>query len=293
MRYAAVIDGHAKMGSEIAHLVRTQLPQVLAAILKGKRFSDLSNGDFFDISQSLFKQLNQLIQQNSQLNIGGCAIALTLRCLNHFYVANSGDCRVLHLKKEGSFEQCSDDAVIGDEWGDGSLSRHAKKLLGEDPVTWYLDQHESIFARKGTKREFVDHQIVYRDSEGKPAVAISRNWKDVRVYDRYRKRWDFRLITAGGLASVNMASSMGNFRCPDAGQEPNVSGPYTMEEGDRIVSVTDGVSSLLTSAQIAAICQNQPSNELPKRLARVAMGVALLVYERLDQIDNTTVIVAE
>lgn len=98
----------------------------------------------------------------------------------------------------------------------------------------------------------------------------------------------WRMLDTNGNVAINMVSSLGDFHCrPHSTPVPKISGPYTVEPGDRILIASDGLFDALTTAQVHTLASPLPADRIGHRLGHIAMGA----YGK--NADNTTILTIE
>ena len=248
IQFYGVLDGHGPEGAEIAAHVKGYFALTLEKFLP----KNPSESDIYCALKKTFKELNLQIADFSYAS--GTTAAIAVKVQNKVYVANVGDSRILLLKKNGTFEQCTEDAKLKHGIRGEGLTRFGKEVKKN------AEKDASFFDRLRGVPLF-------------KAIDMKAN----------------RLKTTTGGWGINMASTIGDTICPQALREPKISGPYTLEPGDRLLAATDGVFEPLSSSQVNALAKTNS----PAQIGQIAMSVASRLYKNgAAEVDNTSILIA-
>jgi serine/threonine protein phosphatase PrpC len=257
INFFGVFDGHGPDGHTIAQYVKTHFAGIFVKNLPPHKSAEqCTETEIYAAIQKTYKDLNARIKHLSYLSGTTASVAIVIG--EKMYASNVGDTRLLLLKGNGTFEQCTEDAHLGlnkfnAQYG---LSRFGKKI-----------------ERIANKTSSILSRIL-----GLNQVIL-------------RKKTDPRLIPTFKGYGINMASTMGDTCCPQALRDPAIAGPYTLETNDRILGASDGVFDHLTSRQVNTLCKGKKNSEIPEFLAHLSFRIASKRYRHTSQIDNASVVV--
>ena len=214
IRYLGVLDGHGLLGESVAKLVKESLIGILQDLTKNKPFSQISDADMNHLIKEVYRKLNAEIKKYKLANAGTTA-SIGFQLGRKVFVANVGDSRILLLKKDGTFIQCTEDGTVGsNKHKVAGLSRFGREV--EKKVSGFGELVSSVihFANKTWR-------LINQNGYGINLASTMGDWglpyalREPKISGPYQIESEDRLLAASDGVFDLIPSVMVNEICKD------------------------------------------------------------------------------